>query len=356
MVVATDTCPWCGGTVPHEQFVAIQARIREEEKRRAVAAEAVLRKKLEEHFSQELQGQRQADKLALAQVEEKLKTLQTRAEQNIKALQVQAEQQRLKELNDQRTALEKHRDELLQKQRVEFGRERDRLQKKVMELDRQIQRKTAQELGDGAEIDLFEALKEEFPADRITRIPKGEPGGDILQEVMHKGEPCGRILIDSKSRQSWQYAFVTKLRQDQVETKAEHAILATTVFPSGKKELCIESDVIVVNPARAVHVVRLLRTATVALHMRGLSVKDRTTKMQRLYQFMTSEAYAKRVGEAGRLTQDILELDVEEKRAHDNVWKRRGALATRMSHVLREVQTDIAAIVEAEGTTAVSVA
>ena len=68
-------------------------------------------------------------------------------------------------------------------------------------MEKQLQKKTANELGDGAEIDLFEALRESFPGDKITRIPKGQAGVDILHEVLYKGESCGKIIVDSKNRQ-----------------------------------------------------------------------------------------------------------------------------------------------------------
>jgi hypothetical protein len=149
-----------------------------------------------------------------------------------------------------------------------------------------------------------------------------------------------------KIRQSWQNNFVTKLRQDQVEAKADHAILATTVFPAGKKEMCIESGVIVMSPARVVHMVSVLRQAIIAMHVKGLSMKERTSKMTRLYKLITSEAYAIKLAEAGKLTQDMLELEVQEQTAHGNVWKKRGSLMKRMQNVLREVDSDVAAVVE----------
>lgn len=185
-----------------------------------------------------------------------------------------------------------------------------------------------------------------FPTDKITRIRKGQPGADILHEVFYKGEPCGKIIIDSKNRQSWQNVFVTKLRQDQVEADAEHAILSTTVFPAGKKEMCIESGVIVMAPARIIYVAQLLRQAMVTMHVKGLSMKERTTKMSKLYNLITSETYSGKFTEANKLTQDILDLEVQEQTAHGNVWKRRGSLLKRIHNVLREVETDIAAVIE----------
>src|SRR4029077_10289514 len=195
---------------------------------------------------------------------------------------------------------------------------------------------------------VYEALREAFDGNggKTTRTPKGYSGADLLHEVFHKGEICGRIIVDAKIRQAWQNSFVTKLRQDQVEAGAEHAILATTVFPAGRKEMCIESGVIVMAPARVVYIVQLLRQAMVTMHVKGLSMKERTTKMSRLYKLITSESYAGKFTEANKLTQDILDLEVQEKTAHDNVWKKRGALVKRIHNVLREAETEVAAIIE----------
>ncbi len=41
-----------------------------------------------------------------------------------------------------------------------------------------------------------------------------------------------------------------------------------------------------------------------------------------------------------------MELDVQEKRAHDNVWKKRGMVLSRIKHVLREIDMDVSAIIE----------
>src|SRR5258706_228606 len=93
--------------------------------------------------------------------------------------------------------------------------ERKRLadeRKRTEALNRQLEKKTANELGEGGEIDIFEALRAEFPKDDISRVKKGQPGVDIVIEVLHKGTPCGKIVIDSKNRSGWQNAYVMKLR------------------------------------------------------------------------------------------------------------------------------------------------
>lgn len=373
MQVRMERCPWCGSQISRDEFSRIEARIRAEEKQRVVVGQAELRKRLEAEFAQNVEKAKRATALAARKEAEKrqatllaerdkalakAKALDARdatrqeqmraeIERKVKSSQEQAEKQLQKELVKQREILEKDRAHALLKKQAEFTRERESYQKKIQEMDRRLQRKTANEIGDGAEIDLLEALREAFPDDRVSRIKKGQPGADILHEILHKGEICGSIVYDSKNRQAWQYTFITKLREDQLEAEAEHAVLSTIVFPSGKKELCIESDVVVVNPGRVVYIVRLLRQAMVAMHVRGLSMRERHTKTAMLYRFITSDAYRQRFSQVANLSEDVLELDVQEKKSHDVVWKRRGKLLMQQSNVLREIDTEIAAIVEA---------
>jgi hypothetical protein len=279
----------------------------------------------------------------------KLKAAEAREAEIRKQAQEEAAKRAQKDLADQRQILEKDKNLALLKQQSEHNRDRDSLQKKVKILEHQLQKKTANDLGDSGEINVFEALRDTFQGDKISRIRKGEPGADILHEVLYKGQVCGRIVVDSKNRQAWQNTFVSKLRQDQVEAKAEHAILATTVFPAGKKEMCIESGVVVISPAHVVNIVQLLRQAMVMMHVQGLSMNERASKMSQLYKLITSESYVAKFTEANRLTEDILELEVKEQAEHGRVWKNRGTLLKRMQSLLREVEMEVAAVIESDG-------
>jgi hypothetical protein len=258
----------------------------------------------------------------------------------------QAERQRQNALQEQRAVLEADRDQSVLKKTAEFAREREKWEKEILELQHRVKKETADQIGDGAEIDLFERLKEAFEEDVISRTKRGQPGPDFRHEVRHNGEICGTIIYDSKNRQDWKLSYATKLRQEQVEAQADHAILATTIFPSGKKELCLESEVIVVNPARTIPMVQLLRRALISMHVRGLSLKARAEKTEHLYAFINSSAYTQRFGEVGRLTEQVLDIDVDERNAHDAVWKRRGILLKRQSNLLRDLDTEISAIIE----------
>ena len=324
MAAATpERCPWCGSEITHAKFVQIQA-----------AMKARVEKELSAQ-QQQLVKERQA-----------LEAERARLAKQLELAKKQFDQQKKKEIADVRQILQKDRDAALLKKEAEFAREREALQKKISDMSRRV-KKGGSELAEGAELDLYEELRGAFPEDKIDRV-RGKMGEMLLHEIRYKNKPAGKILIDVTARAAWQHAFVTKLRQTQSEIAADHAILSTPAFPSGRRELFVDSGVIVVAPARVRALVEVLRKATVAMHVAKLSDEERSDKLGRLFRFITSPNFRKKLAEASDLTAEALEIDVQEKRAHDNVWKKRGTVLTRIRNVLRDIDTDVSAIVEAK--------
>ncbi len=68
--------------------------------------------------------------------------------------------------------------------------------------------------------------------------------------------------------------------------------------------------------------------------------------MAQLYELIASPAFNQKLKEVDRLGDELLELDVEEGRAHQNVWKRRGLLMKRLKNMTSELDTEISAIIE----------
>ena len=133
----------------------------------------------------------------------------------------------------------------LQRQKEDLQREKDaavlaekskvlKLQSDLADVQRKLEGKSANELGEGSEIDLFEPLKAAFEGDRIQRVAKGVNGADVIHEVIHNGQVCGKIVYDAKNRDAWQNGFATKLRADKLAHGADHAILSSNKFPKDK--------------------------------------------------------------------------------------------------------------------------
>ena len=162
-------------------------------------------------------------------------------------------------VNEAREALEKAKTEAVNAVKAEHFTEKQNLTGKLEELTRRLEKKSAEERGEGAEINLFEALKQAFPRDNIKRVGKGAQGADIIHEFVHNNKVCGRIVYDCKDRSQWRDDYATKLRADQIAAKAEHAILSSRAFPKEQRQLCERGGVLVANPARVVALVQLIR-------------------------------------------------------------------------------------------------
>ncbi len=336
-VTAVERCPLCGSKITHAKFVEIQAAIGEDEQLKLVEAEKLLRVRLEKEVAihqQKLLKERQA-----------LDAERVRLAKQVALAKEQAEKQRKKEIAEIRQILQKDREAALIKKEAEFARERDALQKKIADMSRRVG-KAGAVFAEGSEMDLYEELRGAFPEDQITK-PKGR-AGVILHDVRYRGKSAGKIVIDATPRAAWQHSFVVRLRQIQTELAADHAILATRAFPAGRRELFIDSGVIVVAPARARAILEVLRKALIALFVAKVSDAERADKLNRLFRFITSPGFKRKLAEASDLADEALEIDVQEKRAHDTTWKKRGTVLMRIKHVLREIDTDVSAIIEAK--------
>ena len=94
----------------------------------------------------------------------------------------------------------------------------------------------------------------------------------------------------------------------------------------------------------------------IALHLRGVSLNERANKMSKLYALISSAKYVQQFREVEKLTTDIENLDSQERRAHETLWKKRGGLTTRITNALREIDSDIASVIEGNDQPELSVA
>ena len=303
-------CPICQQTLPdHLNVKDLEVRLLERETRAAKAQETSMRAHLEEE-----QEAKRDKAVAGALVE-------------------------------QREALDNAKTEAVNQVKAEEFAKSLKLQQKLSALQRQLDQKTSNELGEGAEIDLYDALRSAFEDDRIKRVKKGDPGADIRHDVVYSDQVIGSILFDSKNHGAWRTSFVDKLKNDQLAGDADHAVLATSVFPSGERQLLVRDGVIVVNPARAVELVRLLRQHIIQTHRLRISAEERDDKTRALYEFIVSERYGQLIARFDTLAEVLLELDVSEKKAHDTVWRKRGMLLKDAQKVHGDLASEIDRIV-----------
>ncbi len=313
----------------------------EQAQAQAVAREVEVRAEVSAAVAAAAEAKISAAEQAKAEAEAKA----VAAEAQAITLQQMHEAQLDARLQEQREALEADKTAALNAEKSAAFEERLKLSNKVEELSRALEKKTAEELGEGAEIDLFEALKAEFEGDRIERVNRGQPGADILHTVIHNGRECGAIIYDSKNHSAWRNDFVTKLKSDQLAAKAEHAILSTRKFPAGGQQLHIKDSVVIAGPARVVALVQLIRAHLVHTHALRMSAEQRIQKTDALYGFITSQQCTDMFTRLDEQAEAMLKIDEKELKAHEAVWKQRGIAIRTAMKVQAELRNQIDSII-----------
>jgi hypothetical protein len=346
-----EKCPWCEQEIPPERLEKIRGKIaaRERERMQEITA------KLEQQYALQLDGLRKAKEAEVAKVKEdaaaealRLRKEATEAAEGLMRDKIadkdkavadaqaknaeaevkleKAKDDAINEMNQQREALEKDKIAAVNAERAKNLEMRMNFEEQLQDMQRRLQKKPADEHGEGAELELFELLKAAFPDDRIRRVEKGAMGADIVHDVVENGKVCGKIVYDRKNRSDWKTKYATKLRDDQIAEKADHAILSTNKFPEGEHQLCMREHVILACPARVPWLAELLRGYIILTHELRVSNEARDEKTAELYAFINSERCRQLLDSIETLVKKLEEIDVAEQKAHSGVWKKRGEL------------------------------
>ena len=250
-------------------------------------------------------------------------------------------------LEQQRSVLEKAKDDAISQQSAAAFNEKQKLLGQITNLQRDLEKKTNEELGEGAEVVLYDALREAFSGDRIERIKKGVPGADIRHVVISNGQECGTIIYDSKNHRKFLGEHVTKLVADQLAEKAEHAVLSLHKFPAKASQLHVQDGVVLVNPARAVALVTIIRQHLVQAHTLRLSHSEREGKTAALYAFMTSGRCVQLLDQIDRNAATLLDLQVSEMKWHNAQWERQGKLLRSTQKAKEDLCREVHSIIGA---------
>jgi len=358
---ANDHCPTCAQPIPRELSKEISARIaaREVEDQRRLAEELQrLKDEIEAQNEAALAAAREeAKRSAEAEIRARLGEIEAArraVEAELTAVRQAQETIIAERVAEAREAAERSAVAAVQAEQAKAFDDKQKLQSKIMELQRQLESKTAQELGEGPEIDLYEVLKAEFPEDRISRVAKGASGADVHQDIYHNGRFAGRIIYDSKNRSAWRNDYVSKLRQDQIEANADHAVLSSKVFPANVRELHLQEGVLVVSPGRILVVASLLRRHVVQGHALRQSNEARQQKTDALYAFILSERCGHLLSAIEVNADAMVDLDRKEERQHQATWKRRGELIRSVQKAHGDLSFEIDRIIGTAGNRAPS--
>jgi DNA repair exonuclease SbcCD ATPase subunit len=133
---ATERCPWCGQPIDRSEYTRIKKDIEAREQARLEKAEKALKQGFERQVKAEAEKiRRQATKAA---------------EEQVKALMANQEKIINQRLQAQRATLEKAKAAAVSVEKEKFFREKLKLEGQLTEVQKRLQKQTANELGDKA--------------------------------------------------------------------------------------------------------------------------------------------------------------------------------------------------------------
>jgi hypothetical protein len=198
------------------------------------------------------------------------------------------------------------------------------MQHQIEELKRRAEQGSQQLQGEVQELELESILRAKFPLDILEPVPKGEYGGDLLHKIINsQGQPCGTILWESKRTKNWSDGWLSKLRDDQRAAKAEIALIITKTLPKGIEAFDLIEGVWVVEPRCAIPIAIALRHSLIEIVATRQISEGQQTKMELVYQYLTSSRFRHRVQAIVEKFSDMHEDLDRERKSMTRLWAKR---------------------------------
>ena len=288
----------------------------------------IIKKETLEGFEQQLKAlQEENDKKkqenrALKEKEIVLLKKENELKERTEELQLNIEKQLLekqKELEEKGRAKEREANLLKEK---EYQKQLDDQKKLIDEMKRKAEQGSMQIQGEVQELALEELLSNSYPFDQISEVPKGVRGADCIQTVINSRQQiCGSIVYESKRTKHFSGEWIDKLKQDQIQCKADLAIIVTQTFPSDMDRFGEKDGVWICGFHEVKSVSFVLREMLIKTQSVKSSEVNKGDKMELLYNYLTSNEFVQNIKRIVENYDGMIQQLNSEKKAMHKIWK-----------------------------------
>jgi hypothetical protein len=288
-------------------------------------------KEIEERRNEETRRQLEAKDNELNDLKNSLNNFKEQAEE-------EAKNKAAKELN-------RLRDEILQRD-IQI----DRFKDDIEELKKQLNQSQPELKGERGELDLLAILSQAFPDDSFRRQKRGTSSGDIIQQIRLSSGKYSEtpIVYDNKEVESVTKSDIEKAKSYRDIHGTNYVLIVSDNLPKEIKNGYFgEKDgILIVHSSMAVEVARTIRRAIIEIDRQSASAKDRESKESKLYDYVKSQDFSRKVERMLSIYQKLQKLQETEERAHARLWKDRKSIQSEVNQAYTEITTGIASIIQ----------
>lgn len=308
----------------------LDAEVEKQLSQKLADAEARAAKKAEGKYNDQLKDLEES----LAEQNESLKAFR---QQELEFRKKQRELERAKEdaelevqrkLDEEREVIRKEIESKAAEQHrlkeLEQGKVINDLRKNLEDMKRKAEQGSMETQGEVLELDFEEQLKSFFPHDDIAPVPKGIRGADLIQTVKTPyGQECGILLWEMKNTKAWSTQWISKLKDDMIETRAAISILVSVALPENIARFGEQDGVWVSDPLSAIPLAAALRQQLVVLDRERQASVGKNEKMEILYQYLAGTEFKQKIEGIVEAFTGMQDQVNRERRAMEKQWKER---------------------------------
>ncbi len=296
-----------------------KAKILEESQKKSEEAVALKLKALEEE-----NAQRKMENAQLKQQEIALMKKSKEVEEKAEELKLKAEKellQRQREIEEKAKAKERESFEMEKQQLLKQIEDNKKL---AEEMKRKAEQGSMQLQGEVQELALEELLAQRYPFDSIEEVPKGIRGADCIQRVFNSFQQnCGSIVYESKRTKNFSNDWIDKLKQDQLQCRADLAVLVTQTMPSDMNGFGEKEGIWICQFHEVGSVSMVLRQLLLRVYSEKSLNDNKGEKKEMLYSYFTSNEFVHTVRRIVDNQKKMREQLESEKRAFTKIWSSR---------------------------------
>lgn len=245
-------------------------------------------------------------------------------EEDKKNFELKLQEQRKAVKEELELKIKQEKDSEIDLLKKEFKIREEQQAKLIDEMKRKAEQGSMQLQGEILELALEGLLKEAFPFDLIEEVGKGVRGADCIQTVRNNfGQPCGKIIYESKRTKDFSNDWIEKLKADMRAQNADIAVIVTQAMPKDMEQFGEKNGIWICTYQEVRALAHVLRNSILKVFAVTKSQENKGDKMQLLYDYLTSNEFSeqwKAIREGFLSMKHSIDT---ERNAMEKLWKAR---------------------------------